>query len=1681
MSRPSLSSSTSSSSPVAGAGAGAGAAAGSRLGRPSLAPRKSLIALRQAAAASSASAGALPPPPPLPTVGASATATATPKRSSLPHGASQSLEIGDTVSIDLPGSSLVGVLRFLGPVHFKEGQYAGLELIGDSFGKGKNNGEVQGRQYFATQPNNGMFCLASKVVKLNSEPSVCAVARPESALSAAGSLRSHSRSASRASESGDRPASRVSLGPTPSNAFTPVRSNMRARSNTSSSFHPSDSSSRPSSRVSTHHERTASENNAGVSTPGAGLSRSTVAPPSGLPSKMRTPSTAAPGSKLPFSGRKSFGFGGVQKGSTPAGAGAIPPVPRPPSTASRSRASSRASTLEDDVAEADSERRAKSSAEAAARAERMISVGSRAHRFLGLRGRDLNGPSSSSSSSASFASREADEVFGGATAKSRSATTSASATAVSASTAGRASPTKGRPSSPLKATLLGRPSLGGGNNTPTSAAGGLEALRKARASLPSASSGIPASGSGGSINNTPRPAKGRSSLYSYGSNSAESAAAAAAMPPPPSPGKLGATSRTTSGVRSTASPTRNLRSPSGTVDAGQGSERPPSSASTDEGKPRLTVRSALGGAGPHTPVKTSGAFSLASPTIKRPLLRPSLGSHSSSSSYNTAVDENGPAAADAEGEPGDQSFVRRHKLLEEMDLTPKRPGQAGSTAEDENRRSSSRLSAIDARPAPPASPGPDFIAQASVPLSLYEEAQQEVERLTAALAEAERKATAERAVRMEEDRVLRAALDSERARVKEEKEEWEDDRRLLRADEERRKREAENRERELRETTDQLKRDLEASKDLPRQIEALKGELKERDELAEQLKKTIEQRDQGKAEESGKVKILEAELNRAQEKMKRLESEHKAQVENLEKRIQDLCDDANEFSNLAKTHLEDALEEKRYEIENEYREDLRKTLSELAAVEAERDALLSKREAEDQERTLGNGRGSSAAGMPTTALSIENETLREQVSHLQERLGSVEEELALANMQAETDREAMQQKSQRIVENEANLKAEIKKLKAEIDRVNKEERAARQRIDDLNEVVEESKTALETERAEVERLRADLLGSSGGGMLPTTGQGAGGAPTPTLQDEAMQERAKRAEADKTKLEAEVERLNRLLEGARSGKKEAVRLVEEYKKSVEDKMDLIEDVRRELSDVEAEKAALELKLTQTARDGSGVEGGAMLVRSLRRTIDDKNKEVEMLKRTHMPLSDQLLELRKIHSDEVASKDDELRKLRASLAAVKASSKKSSDGPLERRALSPVVGQQASSIDASHASHGSGHSLIKERPLSISSITSRTSRNSIADSGSPDPRSDTHMVATQMSGLNYLVRQLTDENAKVKSQFRLLEQQSKEMVEEAKSEARISALTLESLRQDVQSLQSGDTSAVDLVQLRTEFSQRTASLEKQVQDAKAEIAKLQAASKEAAAQHRQTLDAQAKEISDLEHLVESQIYKLDEKEEMYQRLQRRLDRANAHIDELRVHIDTTSPAAGGIAKTPPGRRLSDAASIGTAREEEESPSQTQALRLRKTSGSSAGTTNAGGSMDSVGAHARSGSAVSVSGLSSSTATPSLSGPNSKATFPSFSGRKSSSSSSTTTIDNDLDDDEDDEDLENFCVLCNVQGHSVVNCTSDLVRPGTGPTVRSPTAGGGPAADDEDDVCDDCGESGHKLEDCPYADVF
>lgn len=161
----------------------------------------------------------------------------------------RAFEIGDMVKLD--GTGLTGVLRYMGPVHGREGHFAGLELTGSSYGHGKNDGMIDGWQYFATTPNNGVFGPVSKLIPLSTARPTSATARPLSALAG----RSSRTDMSKADATPRRP--RTSAVPVPSSVpRTAPRKSMGARTTRTalgSSAQAAPSPRRPLSSAATMH------------------------------------------------------------------------------------------------------------------------------------------------------------------------------------------------------------------------------------------------------------------------------------------------------------------------------------------------------------------------------------------------------------------------------------------------------------------------------------------------------------------------------------------------------------------------------------------------------------------------------------------------------------------------------------------------------------------------------------------------------------------------------------------------------------------------------------------------------------------------------------------------------------------------------------------------------------------------------------------------------------------------------------------------------------------------------------------------------------------------------------------------------------------------------------------------------------------------------------------------------------------------------------------------------------------------------------------------------------------------------------------------------------------------------------------------------------------------------------
>lgn len=97
----------------------------------------------------------------------------TPEPPGTPPSSGVSTQLSETDHLSVPthtigqrvlvGGAESGTVMFIGPTHFKQGLWIGVELDAE---KGKNDGSIDGQQYFTCRPGHGVFAPVSKVTEL---------------------------------------------------------------------------------------------------------------------------------------------------------------------------------------------------------------------------------------------------------------------------------------------------------------------------------------------------------------------------------------------------------------------------------------------------------------------------------------------------------------------------------------------------------------------------------------------------------------------------------------------------------------------------------------------------------------------------------------------------------------------------------------------------------------------------------------------------------------------------------------------------------------------------------------------------------------------------------------------------------------------------------------------------------------------------------------------------------------------------------------------------------------------------------------------------------------------------------------------------------------------------------------------------------------------------------------------------------------------------------------------------------------------------------------------------------------------------------------------------------------------------------------------------------------------------
>lgn len=120
----------------------------------------------------------------------------------------------------------------------------------------------------------------------------------------------------------------------------------------------------------------------------------------------------------------------------------------------------------------------------------------------------------------------------------------------------------------------------------------------------------------------------------------------------------------------------------------------------------------------------------------------------------------------------------------------------------------------------------------------------------------------------------------------------------------------------------------------------------------------------------------------------------------------------------------------------------------------------------------------SLAKYASSAAQIENETLQDQVTHLQNKVRTLEDMLEDARAAAEKDEVVVRERIKRYKDKEEATKREMVEARKEMENIIRAEEQTRLRLVEVEEAFRENHLTLESARAEIETLRRELAVSN---------------------------------------------------------------------------------------------------------------------------------------------------------------------------------------------------------------------------------------------------------------------------------------------------------------------------------------------------------------------------------------------------------------------------------------------------------------------------------------------------------------------------------------------------------------------------------------------------------------------------
>ncbi|KAF9529334.1 hypothetical protein CPB83DRAFT_765141 [Crepidotus variabilis] len=164
----------------------------------------------------------------------------------------------------------------------------------------------------------------------------------------------------------------------------------------------------------------------------------------------------------------------------------------------------------------------------------------------------------------------------------------------------------------------------------------------------------------------------------------------------------------------------------------------------------------------------------------------------------------------------------------------------------------------------------------------------------------------------------------------------------------------------------------------------------------------------------------------------------------------------------------------------------------------------------------------------SSAAQIDNETLRDQVQHLQRKSAKLEEQLEDSRAALERDVSTYQERIGRIRQEEEQRKRDLVVKSREMDQLLKSEAHARNRVEEIEEALRESTVALENARGEVETFRAELDNLDV--LIEDTTEGD--------ISSRLANFTKRAASDRALAQQQISRLESMLQEAQSSQKQS---------------------------------------------------------------------------------------------------------------------------------------------------------------------------------------------------------------------------------------------------------------------------------------------------------------------------------------------------------------------------------------------------------------------------------------------------------------------------------------------------------------------------------------------------------------